>query len=231
MLRRILTLALVCFATNAGAVAFAEVQITHITRGTYLLSDPAHQTITFSSDTNEVLASVTAGPPPNLQKDENISFSGGGPPVGTVNFIELTYVLTAWDDGLIASGPLSNICSSSTPVFCVTSFTGHEVAGAQLVVWFVDGRLSLPPGTFVSPAVVSLHTDDDAVADRFTSSGIARAEVSGPLPPGGPLLLSAAYAYGDGSAVAPVPEPETWALLLGGLALLGSQRRRINRAP
>jgi hypothetical protein len=48
-------------ATNAGAVAFAEVRITHVTTGNYLLSDPADQTITSSVEMDEVLASVAAG--------------------------------------------------------------------------------------------------------------------------------------------------------------------------
>ena len=37
---------------------------------------------------------------------------------------------------------------------------------------------------------------------------------------------SGATAFGDGSAVALVPEPETWTMLLGGLGLLALTRRR-----
>ena len=84
MLRGYLLLALLCITTNAGAVAFAEVRITHITQGTYLLSDPANQTITSSVDMDEVLASVTAGPAPNVQADRQVSFDLTGTPAGTV---------------------------------------------------------------------------------------------------------------------------------------------------
>ena len=229
MLRRYLLLALLCFTANAGAVAFAEVRITHITRGTYLLSDPAHQTITSSVDTDEVLASVSAGPAPNLQVDRQVNFDLPGTPVGTVKFIELTYVLTAWDDGLVASGPLSSWCSPSsphfaTPPFCVESLTGHEVAGADLFIWYVDPVQVPPPGEFVSPAFISLQTNDDAIADRFTVSGVARAEVYAPS--FGAFLNSGASAFGDGNAVALVPEPETWTMLLGGFGLLALARRR-----
>jgi hypothetical protein len=225
----LLLLALIGLVPNARAVAFAEVRITHVTTGTYLLSDPANQTITSSVDTNEVLASVTAGPPPNSQIDSHVSFDLTGSPAGTVRFIEVSYVLTAWDDGLVASGPLSNVCSFftphfSTPSFCVTSLNGYEVAGAELVIWYVDPLQGPPPGSFLSPAIVSLQTHDDAIADRLTLSGIARAEVYGS--PFGPFLSNTAWALGDGSAVTPVPEPETWALMLAGLALLGTQRRR-----
>ena len=217
MLRGYLLLALLCITTNAGAVAFAEVRITHITQGTYLLSDPAHQTITSSVDTDEVLASVTAGPAPNVQVDMHGSFDLPDTPVGTVKFIELTYVLTAWDDGLVASGPLSNWCSPSSPhfsspPFCVTSLNGYEVAGADLYVWYV-APAQVPPlgGQFISPAVISLKTNDDAIADRFTLSGIARAETNSPF--AGAFLNNGATAFGDGSAVALVPEPETWTML------------------
>ena len=134
MRRGCLLLALLCIATNAGAVAFAEVRITHITQGTRSSSDPAHQTITSSVDTDEVLASVTAGPAPNVQVDRLGSSDLPRTPAGTVKFIEMTYVLTAWDDGLVASGPLSSWCSPSsphfsTPPFCVESLNGYEVAG------------------------------------------------------------------------------------------------------
>ena len=161
MLQRLVLLTVLCFTTNAGAVAFAEVRITHITQGTYLLSDPANQTITSSVDTDESRASVTAGPAPNVQVDMHSSFDLPGTPVGTVKFIELTYVLTAWDDGLVASGPLSNWCSPSSPhfsspPFCVTSLNGYEVAGADLYVWYVAPAQMPPPGEFISPAVISL---------------------------------------------------------------------------
>jgi PEP-CTERM motif len=213
-------------ATNAGAVAFAEVRIKHVTMGSYLLSDPADQTITSSVDTDEVLASVTAGPAPNVQMDNQVSFAFAGAPVGTARFIEVTYILTAWDEGLVASGPLSNLCAQSTPhfstpLFCVTSLNGYEVAGAELVMWYVDPQ-QVPAGSFLSPAVVSLQTHDDAVADRFSASGVARAEVWGAS--FGPFLSNTAYAFADGSAVGPVPEPETYAILVAGLALLGWRR-------
>jgi PEP-CTERM motif len=228
MLRRIVLLALICLAPNAGAVAFAEVRITHVTRGTYLFGDPADQTITSSVDSDEVLASVAAGPAPNSQIDQYVSFDFSGSPAGTVNFIEVTYVLTAWDDGLVASGPLSHLCAFAsphfdTPPFCVTSVNGYEVAGAELVIWYIDPIQGPPPGSFLSPAVVTLQTNDDTIADRLTLSGVARAEIYGP--PFGPFLSNTAWAFGDGSAVASVPEPETWALLLGGLAMLGLRRR------
>jgi len=227
--RIILLLALSSLASNAAAVAFAEVRITHVTTGSYLLADPANQTITSSVDTNAVLASVAAGPPPNAQIDSDISFDLAGSPAGTVRFIELSYVLTASDDGLVASGPLSDVCAFSTPhfatpPFCVTSLTGYEVAGAELVIWYIDPLQGPPAGSFLLPAVVSLRTHEDAIADRFTLTGVARAEVYGP--PFGPFLSNTAWALGDGSAVAPVPEPGTWAMTLGGLALLASRRRR-----
>jgi PEP-CTERM motif len=133
---------------------------------------------------------------------------------------------------LSTSGPLSNMCAQSTPhfstpLFCVTSLDGYEVAGAELVMWYVDPQ-QVPAGSFLFPAVVSLKTHDDAVADRFTLSGVARAEVYGATL--GPFLSNAAYAFGDGSAVGPMPEPGTYVLLVGGLALLGWRRRLIERA-
>ena len=81
-----------------------------------------------------------------------------------------------------------------------------------------------PPGEFVSPAFISLQTNDDAIADRFTLSGVARAEVYAPS--FGAFLNSGASAFGDGNAVALVPEPETWTMLLGGFGLLALARRR-----
>jgi hypothetical protein len=60
--------------------------------------------------------------------------------------------------------------------------------------------------------------------------GAAALEVSGafdaPNYPGGALALS-----GDGLsfALAPVPEPETWAMLLGGLGIVGWLARRTKR--
>jgi hypothetical protein len=142
-------------ATHAAAVAFAEVRITRVTMGTYPLSDPADQTITSSLDTDQVLASVTSGPAPNVQMDDQVSFDFTGAPAGTARFIEVTYILTAWDDGLVVSGPLSNMCAQSTPhfstpLFCVKSLDGHEVAGAELVMWYVDPQ-QVPAGAFLFP--------------------------------------------------------------------------------
>ena len=106
----------------------------------------------------------------------------------------------------------------------MTSLTSYEVAGAELVFCYLDPLQGPPPGSFLLPAVVSLRTHDDAIADRFTLSEVARADVYGP--PFGPFLSKTAWALGDGSAVAPVPEPGTWAMTLAGLALLGSRRCR-----
>ena len=107
----------------------------------------------------------------------------------------------------------------------MTSLNGYEVAGADLYVWYV-APAQVPPlgGQFISPAVISLKTNDDAIADRFTVSGVARAEVYAPS--FGGFLNTGASAFGDGSAVALVPEPETWAMLLGGFGLLALARRR-----
>ena len=208
--------AVLCVATNAHAVAFAEVRITHITTGFYT-TDRAHETITGSSDANWVVASTTAGPAPNVQSDGGIFGFFFGGPLGTVNFLEYTYTLTASDDGLPAIGPMSSICASSTPLFCVTSNHGFEVAGVQLVVGFLDPRLQGEPGKFVGGDIVSLRTNDDAIADHFTLSGVARAE--------GTFLqgFNLAYAFADGSPLSPVPEPETCALMLVGLAALGAR--------
>ena len=98
-------LALAVASTQASAVAFAEVRITHITTGFYRsdvngvpLED---ETITSSTDVDLVIVSSLAGPSPNDQWE----FRGFGaelaPMRGITYFNEYGYTLTVSDDGLM----------------------------------------------------------------------------------------------------------------------------------
>ena len=66
--KALLLLSLIGLAPNVGAVAFAEVRITHVTKGTLLLCDPANQEITSRVDPSR---SRTPETPPGSRERPN----------------------------------------------------------------------------------------------------------------------------------------------------------------
>ncbi len=116
-----------------------------------------------------------------------------------------------------------------------TSFTLSERVDMNgLAGWIID----TPGGQ--GPRLVGVNIDildqwhSVVASDTFTGvqGGFAHASFLGSLGPGSHTLVATGDAVRDASLdislsfTQPVPEPETYAMLLGGLALLGAVARR-----
>jgi hypothetical protein len=126
--------AALCLSTNASAVSFAEVRITHITTGFYRsdvngvpLED---ETITSSTDVDLVIVSSLAGPAPNDQWEFRGFGSEMAPVRGITYFNEYGYTLTASDDGLMGIGPFTADPTPLPGASCGRTPSDHEFACA-----------------------------------------------------------------------------------------------------
>ena len=230
MNRKLLAAWGLCFALlplHARAIAFAEVRVTHITQGFYT-TDPALATLVSSQDTNIVVSSTSGAPP-----DKQVGMLGGPQTYHLVPdqtlFYDYTYSITVSDDGLQAGGPMHDFCAGlDFGCFGAHSQDGREVAWAALLVGYVGGHPDFPAFAFdIHGATVSLVTPSDASPDFLTQSGIVRASFLTHTPLFTTMTASFfATTFADGAA-GPIPEPDTYALLLAGLATLAVLRRRM----
>jgi hypothetical protein len=214
------TLAASCLFVHlgAGAVAIANVGVGAVASGSYLTEAPplAPLPILGPGDTFAI-----SGAPPERQTD-----SKGGPEIrsglvpGLTYFIDYAYTATVSDDGLIATGDVPGYCAPIGIPMCAASVGGREVAYSGFLLGFT-GRDTVFPGTFVKGEGREFRTTSDAFPDFITDSGVLRITYGTT----NPLSTSVTFttfttAFADGGP-APIPEPETYALMLAGLAGVG----------
>jgi hypothetical protein len=119
------------------------------------------------------------------------------------------------------------------------TFTDRWDFATSSSVNFGAGVLSIAPGAFDGLAITGLKLFNSAglsLGGTQLSTGLADVwsiNTTGPLVADhyylqitGSVLNSAATGYGGALSLAPVPEPATYGMLLGGLGLLGYMARR-----
>lgn len=93
-----------------------------------------------------------------------------------------------------------------------------DLSTRGMFLWLSSVRPIVPPGTPFLPDLQAWTRDANLDPDWVR---IGTDIVGGATPPTFNLAFSLA-----GETVAAIPEPETWALMLGGLGVLGARRRR-----
>jgi PEP-CTERM motif len=220
MLKRFGLAALLCVATNAWAVATAEISLNVIASG-YYTSDPPP--LTPAPVAPGGVSAFSTSPFEGFLPQEGDS---GGPQtfsglvVGLTYFIDYAYAVDLSDEGQIATDRFSSFCIGPGCFFHGASVDSREIAFAGFVVGFQQGDQEQPPGQFVSGARMSFQSPSDAFADVIHQSGVVRVTYGTTNPQSTSITFSAvATTFADGGP-SPVPEPETYVLLLAGLVLL-----------
>ncbi|MDQ1814295.1 FxDxF family PEP-CTERM protein [Massilia sp. CCM 9210] len=102
----------------------------------------------------------------------------------------------------------------------VLSITGNAKNGLDITAFnLIDSNGSLFGGTLLSTGA----TDQWSLSTSSLSAGAYTIQVKGSI------LSNASGRYSANIALAPVPEPETYAMMLAGLGLLGFTARRRNK--
>jgi hypothetical protein len=105
------------------------------------------------------------------------------------------------------------------PLVFALSLTGPAHAAVTTVVAPSIAHATIEAGKCPHDAAIKCLSSDDSVADKADVDGIDDAL---------PRTNANANAQAVDSAATPVPEPETFAMLVVGLALLGVTARRRN---
>jgi len=144
--------------------------------------------------------------------------------------LTVDYSISVQDSGLpVSFDPEATGCLSLHAMDCEPTFTGFEVAKADLLVFYEDPRIANPflevtrSGSDVS-TIISLETHSDSFAEALTKTGTVHLHVTN-------IDQHATYSatYGDfiGLWVFAVPEPAVSAQLAAGLGILILALRRI----
>jgi len=214
------------FCQQASAVAFAEIRFTHLTTGVIVAGTPV---VTSSVDLNSVAAtfsSTSSTDAPGL----GVSIPVPSLRDGLRHYFDLSYTYTVSDDGL--PGRFMDPCTPLHLAICFFS-QGPELAGVALYMGYIDERIPQPPSFDSTYDVLQFRTNADSTADHITQSGVAHSTLFNSQPSSGepflPLYGAQAFLYANTVTAAAVPEPETYALLLAGLAGIGAFARRRRR--
>ena len=190
--------------TSAHAAAWTELELT----GTTTLSQGLDQSGS-SSEIQYVPFTIHAGETQTFHWNYNITVADTGLPATLTGEELISY----------------SMCNHIYPTTCPPAPTGYESAFAQLIVGHIDGRATPPFLTVISDRL-SFATPRGPESDYITQSGSLEVSVS-----------MADWAYQEYSSyftvvsdqwvvTSPVPEPETYALMLAGLCSVGAARRR-----
>lgn len=153
---------------------------------------------------------------------------------GETQTFHWNYSLTVADSGLpftptgpdlFGGGDSYSMCNHIFPTTCPPAPTGYESAFAQLIVGHVDARAT-PPFLNVVSDRLSFATPRGPESDFISQSGTLEVRVS--LADWGYPSYSSYFAViSDQWVIAsPIPEPETYALMLAGLCSVSVARRR-----
>lgn len=135
------------------------------------------------------------------------------------------YSVSVQDSGLpVAFDPKSVGCSSIFPTTCGDAYTGFEYAKAYLIVLAEDPRVSHNPAIITQGlrGSVTLATHGDSFAELLAQSGTLTGHIEVADVPGANAFFNLYPTYVALWVLAsPIPEPETYALMLAGFAAMG----------
>jgi hypothetical protein len=132
----------------------------------------------------------------------------------------------AWSQ-LSLVGPASDVLYTGYHCASNASFAGYQPCGGGANAPITSFTVNLQQNTVYS-VTMQIHAEAKAYSNDATAIGMASAlldptfTVNGTAPIGGSFIFSA--------GVAPVPEPESWAMLMAGLACVMGAVRRQKRA-
>ena len=137
------------------------------------------------------------------------------------------YTVTVSEDGLPVPPSSDHFCTPLFPSACTPPDTGFEQVTVHFVVGFRDGRAA-NPFISITGKDFSHQTPTDGTPESFTESGtfdlrIVNADTTNSHSDN---FLNYAVAFVDANPLSPIPEPETWGLMLMGLGLYGVSVRR-----
>jgi hypothetical protein len=142
--------------------------------------------------------------------------------------VDVPYTITVHDDGL-AAGSIPPFCLGIFGGPCSPNNHGYELATVELVVGYRDPRSANPWFITFGGGEVILQTHADGVGETLSQTGVIH--IGGFMledPPEPPDQVSLyAVAFVASNPLSPIPEPETYAVLLIGVAAIVARRRRI----
>jgi hypothetical protein len=129
--------------------------------------------------------------------------------------------LTSFDDAFTFTLGTDGVTSGSVIDFSIPGLTGATFTGATLFA-------GTPGAPGAAMAVASGTASSLAFSSTATPAGSYYFNVTGYVTPG--VSLGAAYSGALSVVAAPVPEPESYAMLLAGLGVMGGIAMRRNKA-
>ncbi|MCZ4313861.1 FxDxF family PEP-CTERM protein [Comamonadaceae bacterium G21597-S1] len=129
--------------------------------------------------------------------------------------------LTTFDDNFTFTLATAGLTGGSVIDFSIPGITGASFTGATLYA-------GTPGAATATYAVASGTASSMAFSSVLTPAGSYFFNVTGFVTPG--VSLGAAYSGALSVAAAPIPEPESYAMLLAGLGVMGAIAVRRNKA-
>jgi hypothetical protein len=222
IVRLLFAAALAVGVASAQAAAFAEVELSRIVGGindqVLFDFDPAYTNTSFASGATEDLVHV-------FRTEDSHVFTSRPLVAGETFYVDVSYTITLRDDGGQSARNGWALPLEGGSGF----FSSVQGAYAALIPGLYDFASNYQ-GVVRTLEFVEFDTGYDLAPSDLTFSGVARGTYTvtdslTPFPQGELRVFVATFAQ---SAL--IPEPGTWALMLGGLALLAQLRRASKRS-